>query len=53
MGSLSSVLPAYRADETLVGRIFPLTIAGACEIERSMQACENAGLTIERRRKIR
>ena len=53
MGSLSSVLPAYRDDETLVGRIFPLTIAGAREIERSMQACEDTGLTIERRRKIR
>jgi DNA-binding IclR family transcriptional regulator len=53
LGSLSSVLPAYRADETLIGRILPLTTAGAREIERSMQVVEISGVTIERRRKMR
>jgi DNA-binding IclR family transcriptional regulator len=53
LGSLSSVLPAYRADETLVGRILPLTTAGAREIERSMQASEISGVALERRRKMR
>jgi DNA-binding IclR family transcriptional regulator len=36
LGSLSFVLPSPRADETLVGRLAPLTIAGAREIERAM-----------------
>jgi len=36
LGSLSFVLPAARADETLVGRLAPLTSAGAREIERAM-----------------
>jgi DNA-binding IclR family transcriptional regulator len=51
LGSLSSVLPAYCADETLVGRILSLTTAGALEIERSMQAGEISGAAIEPRRK--
>jgi DNA-binding IclR family transcriptional regulator len=38
LGSLSFVLPAYRADETLIGRILPLTIAGAHEIELAMKS---------------
>ncbi len=42
LGSLSFVLPAYRADETLVGRILPLTIAGAREIERAMATEKNS-----------
>jgi DNA-binding IclR family transcriptional regulator len=36
LGSLSFVLPAARADETLIGRLAPLTSAGAREIERAM-----------------
>ncbi len=36
IGSLTFVLPAYRADETLQGRLIPLTVAGAREIERAM-----------------
>lgn len=36
LGSLSFVLPAERTDDTLVGRLAPLTIAGAREIERAM-----------------
>jgi DNA-binding IclR family transcriptional regulator len=36
LGSLSFVLPGARADETLVGRLAPLTSAGAREIERAM-----------------
>ncbi len=38
IGSLSFVLPAHKADETLVGRLLLLTIAGAGEIERAMVA---------------
>ncbi len=33
LGSLSFVLPGPRADETLIGRLARLTIAGAREIE--------------------
>jgi DNA-binding IclR family transcriptional regulator len=36
LGSLSFVLPAARADDILVGRLAPLTSAGAREIERAM-----------------
>ena len=36
LGSLSFVLPADRADDDLIGRLAPLTIAGAREIERAM-----------------
>lgn len=36
LGSLSFVLPAERTDDTLVGRLAPLTVAGAREIERAM-----------------
>jgi len=36
LGSLSFVLPEARTDDTLVGRLAPLTIAGAREIERAM-----------------
>jgi DNA-binding IclR family transcriptional regulator len=36
LGSLSFVMPAERTDDTLVGRLAPLTIAGAREIERAM-----------------
>jgi DNA-binding IclR family transcriptional regulator len=36
LGSLSFVLPAARADQTLIGRLAPLTSAGAREIERAM-----------------
>ena len=36
LGSLSLALPAARADETLIGRLVPLTVAGAREIERTM-----------------
>jgi DNA-binding IclR family transcriptional regulator len=36
LGSLSFVLPAARADEVLIGRLAPLTGAGAREIERAM-----------------
>jgi DNA-binding IclR family transcriptional regulator len=38
LGSLSFVLPKAYAEETLVGRIAPLTIAGAREIERGMNS---------------
>jgi len=38
LGSLSFVLDAPRASETLTGRLVPLTIAGAREIERAMAA---------------
>jgi DNA-binding IclR family transcriptional regulator len=53
LGSLSSVLPANRADENLVGRIVPLTSAGAREIERGMQAEEVSRTEPSRRTKIR
>ena len=36
LGSLSFVLPADRTDDNLIGRLAPLTIAGAREIERAM-----------------
>jgi DNA-binding IclR family transcriptional regulator len=36
LGSLSFVLPAALANETLIGRLAPLTIAGAREIEQAM-----------------
>jgi DNA-binding IclR family transcriptional regulator len=36
LGSLSFVLPEARAHDTLIGRLAPLTIAGAREIERAM-----------------
>jgi DNA-binding IclR family transcriptional regulator len=36
LGSLSFVLPEARTDDTLIGRLAPLTIAGAREIERAM-----------------
>jgi DNA-binding IclR family transcriptional regulator len=36
LGSLSLALPAAQADETLIGRLAPLTVAGAREIERTM-----------------
>jgi DNA-binding IclR family transcriptional regulator len=36
LGSLSFVLPAARADEALVNRLLPLTLAGARDIERTM-----------------
>jgi len=38
LGSLSLVLPAAHADEALVQRLAPLTVAGAREIERTMNA---------------
>src|SRR5262249_12019982 len=38
LGSLSFALPQARADERLVGRLVPLTIAGAREIERGMKS---------------
>jgi DNA-binding IclR family transcriptional regulator len=38
LGSVSFVLPAERTDDTLVGRLAPLIIAGAREIERAMSA---------------
>lgn len=36
LGSLTFVLPATRADDALVGRLASLTVAGAREIERTM-----------------
>jgi DNA-binding IclR family transcriptional regulator len=44
LGSLTFVLPARRADETLIGRLVPLTIAGAREIERAMTTRPAAGV---------
>ena len=38
LGSLSFVLPAERAEDTLIGRLAPLTVAGAREIERAMDS---------------
>jgi DNA-binding IclR family transcriptional regulator len=38
LGSLSVALPAAHADETLVRRLAPLTVAGAREIERTMNS---------------
>jgi DNA-binding IclR family transcriptional regulator len=38
LGSLSVALPAALADETLVRRLAPLTVAGAREIERTMNS---------------
>jgi DNA-binding IclR family transcriptional regulator len=38
LGSLSLALPAALADETLLRRLAPLTVAGAREIERTMNA---------------
>jgi DNA-binding IclR family transcriptional regulator len=42
LGSLSFVLPAERTDDTLIGRLGPLTIAGAREIERAMDSAAAA-----------
>jgi DNA-binding IclR family transcriptional regulator len=53
LGSLSSVLPANRADENLVGRIAPLTSAGAREIEREIHAGEMSQAAPSRRTKTR
>jgi DNA-binding IclR family transcriptional regulator len=36
LGSLSLALPAAQADETLIARLAPMTMAGAREIERTM-----------------
>ncbi len=36
LGSLSFVLPAPRADDRLIARLTPLTVAGAREIEQTM-----------------
>jgi DNA-binding IclR family transcriptional regulator len=36
LGSLSFVLPTELTDDTLLGRLAPLTVAGAREIERAM-----------------
>lgn len=36
LGSLSFVLPTADADDTLIGRLAPLVVAGAREIERAM-----------------
>ena len=44
LGSLSLALPAAHADATLVGRLAPLTVAGAREIERTM----NSGSALSR-----
>jgi DNA-binding IclR family transcriptional regulator len=38
LGSLSLALPAAHADDALVRRLAPLTVAGAREIERAMNA---------------
>src|SRR5580704_17940802 len=38
LGSLSLALPATHADEPLIGRLEPLTAAGAREIERTMNS---------------
>jgi len=38
LGSLSFVLPKAYAEETLIGRVAPLTIAGAREIERGINS---------------
>jgi DNA-binding IclR family transcriptional regulator len=38
LGSLSLALPAAHADEPLVGRLAPLTVTGAREIERTMNS---------------
>ena len=43
LGSLSFVLPDDRADNTLVGRLAPLTVAGAREIERAMMRSATLG----------
>jgi DNA-binding IclR family transcriptional regulator len=43
LGSLSFVLPAARADEAVFGRLVALTIAGAREIERTMDGEAQAG----------
>jgi DNA-binding IclR family transcriptional regulator len=53
LGSLSFVLPAYRADETLVGRILPLTIAGAREIERALATEGNSQKEAMAQRRVR
>src|SRR5258708_640008 len=38
LGSLSLALPAAHADETLIGRLASATVAGAREIERTMNS---------------
>ncbi|HEY6257554.1 MAG TPA: IclR family transcriptional regulator [Xanthobacteraceae bacterium] len=38
LGSLSVALPEAQADEPLIGRLAPLTVAGAREIERTMNS---------------
>jgi DNA-binding IclR family transcriptional regulator len=43
LGSLSVALPAATTDEALVGRLAPLTVAGAREIEQIMHS--GSGLT--------
>ena len=37
LGSLSLAMPSARADEAVIGRIVPLTAAGAREVERIMR----------------
>jgi DNA-binding IclR family transcriptional regulator len=38
LGSLSLALPAAQVDDALIGRLQPLTVAGAREIERTMNS---------------
>jgi hypothetical protein len=38
LGSLSLALPAQHVDDTQVERLAPLTVAGAREIERTMNS---------------
>jgi len=52
LGSLSLALPAALADETLIGRLAPLTVAGAREIERTMNSGSGLGQPSPARLKI-
>jgi DNA-binding IclR family transcriptional regulator len=38
LGSLSLVLPAAHVDDTVIARLAPMTVAGAREIERTMNS---------------
>ncbi|HWF94907.1 MAG TPA: IclR family transcriptional regulator [Xanthobacteraceae bacterium] len=52
LGSLSVALPAQHADDALVERLVPLTVAGAREIERTMNSASGLGQPSPARVKI-
>jgi DNA-binding IclR family transcriptional regulator len=53
LGSLSFILPVERTDDTLLGRLAPLTVAGTREIERAMSAQAAASTASPARVRVR